>query len=158
MWYNPDMRNDIVLCWEYDGSILESHFKLREFESRSGLVVVDSKLVRLLELVRRDLCVIYRQDVQIIITSGTRTEAENEELGERLGWCEDGGSVARDSRHLPKYGGIAVDCYARIRSGVGWEIVPQSTLGSACRVYYAHVKDDYADGHVHADCRHQTEV
>jgi hypothetical protein len=153
MWYNPDMRNDVQLTWEYDGATIESHFKLREFESEIGLVVVDSELVRRLELVRRDLCEVYRQDVQIVITSGTRTEAENEKLAKRLGWCEDGGAVARDSRHLPKYGGIAVDGYARLRQGATWQIVPQKTLGSACRVHFAYVKDDYDDGHVHADCR-----
>ena len=153
MWYNRDMRNDFLLNWEYEGVVLESHFRLREFEDEDGLVVIDPGLVQSLELLRRDLSRFYSKDVQIVITSGTRTEADNEKLAERLGWCENGGQVARDSKHLPKYGGIAVDMYARYREGAIWAVVPQTTLGSACLVHFAYVKADYPDGHVHADNR-----
>ena len=153
MWYNKSMRNDFVLSWHDGGKDHESHFRLCEFESCDGTVVVDTNLVRSLELTRRDLCVFLGTDVQIVIKSGTRTEAENERLAERLGWVENGGAVAHDSRHLPKYGGLAVDCHARYREGASWEVVAQTTLGSACRVHFAFVKDDYPDGHVHADNR-----
>ena len=147
------MRNDIALCWDCDGVSVKSHFRLREFESSNGLVVVDPSKVRSLELTRRDLSVLYHDDVQIVITSGTRTQADNERLAARLGWVEDGGLVARDSRHLPEYGGIAVDCYARYHDGAVFVVVPQKTLGSTCRLHFAYVRDDYADGHVHADNR-----
>jgi len=147
------MRNDIAFCWDCDGVPVKSHFRLREFEGADGLVVVDSGLVRSLELVRRDLCERFGSDVQILITSGTRSHAENEKLAQRLGWVEDGGQVARDSKHLPEHGGIAIDCYARYLEGDVWVIVPQTTLGSACRVHFTFVKDDYPDGHVHADNR-----
>jgi hypothetical protein len=153
MWYNRGMKNDFALYWDFEGEELRSHFKLREFESSSGLVVVDPGLIRSLEMVRRDLERFFQEAIQIVITSGTRTEADNERLAERLGWCEDGGLVARDSRHLPKYGGIAVDCYARYSDGGPWTIVPQTILESACRVHFAYVKADYRDGHVHADNR-----
>jgi len=153
MWYNRVMRNDVQLCWEFEGAVLASHFKLREFESKSGLVVLDSSVVRCLELVRRDLSRFYHLDVQIMITSGTRTQEDNDALGARLGWVEDGGAVAHDSMHLPQHGGIAVDVYARYGSTDGYTVVPQDNLASACRLYFTFVKGDYGDGHVHADNR-----
>lgn len=153
MWYNRGMRNQVRLCVAIAGVIQPSHFTMREFESQDGLVCIEPRLIESLERVRADLCALYDEDVQIVITSGTRTEADNEKLAERLGWCEDGGAVSRNSRHLPKFGGIAVDCYARYPSGDTWTVVPQNTLGSACKLYFTFVKDDYADGHVHADCR-----
>jgi hypothetical protein len=147
------MRNDILLTWKYEGAVLDSHFRLCEFEGEDGLVVVDSGLVRSLEHVRRELCAFYRHEVQIVIKSGTRTEAENERLAEKHGWVENGGKVARDSRHLPRYGGIAVDVRAQYRKGGVLVHIEQATLGSACRAHFAFVKDDYPDGHVHADNR-----
>lgn len=153
MWYNRGMRNDIVLSWDDGGVVQSGHFKLSEFASKNGLVVVDSGLVVSLELVRRDLCHLFGCDVQIIITSGTRLESENVALAERLGWTDAGGAVARDSRHLPKYGGIAVDLFARRQFGQGYEIVSPDIVAETCRQHFRYVKGDYADGHVHADNR-----
>jgi len=153
MWYNQDMRNQIALTWENKGKVSVSHFELREFEGEDGLVVVDPGLIRSLELTRRNLCEIFERDVEIVIKSGTRSEAENERLAEKLGWVEDGGAVAHDSRHLPRFGGIAVDCYARYPEGSERVVVPQASLESACKLYFVYVKADYPDGHVHADNR-----
>jgi hypothetical protein len=153
MWYNFLMRNDVVLQWTEGGVLRDGHFKLREFETSDGLVMIDSTVVYSLEFVRRDLNHLYRSDVQIIITSGLRTEEDNAALAARLGWTDDGGQVSRDSRHLPKHGGIAVDLFARRRYGQGWRIIEQSVVGETCRPYFNFVKDDYEDGHVHADNR-----
>lgn len=60
-------------------------------------------------------------------------------------------AASRDSMHLAKYGGIAVDLVAVVASSR--HRVPQSTLGDVCRRYFDFVKDDYRDGHVHADLR-----
>jgi hypothetical protein len=147
------MRNDIVLMWCGPEGLTKSHFKMSEFESAAGYCMVDSDLLDVLERTRADLCETYGVDVQIVIKSGLRTEADNGRLAEKLGWVDDGGLVARDSRHLPKYGGIAVDIRARYRKADEWVYVPQATLGSACRAHCTFVKDDYPDGHVHADCR-----
>jgi hypothetical protein len=80
-----------------------------------------------------------------------RTEAELAALAARLGWTDEGGSVSRDSMHLTKYGGIAVDLVGVVASSR--HRVPQTTLGEVCRRYFDFVKDDYRDGHVHADLR-----
>jgi len=153
MWYNLGMRNDVRLCWDAHGSSEPSHFCLWEFESNDGTVVVDARLVRALELVRRELGRHFAEEVQIVITSGTRSPADNERLAKTLGWVEDGGLVARDSRHLPKYGGIAADLYARYKGACGWIVVDQEDVAAACRRVFRYVKADYQDGHVHADNR-----
>ena len=110
-------------------------------------------LIEALEALRKNLCQKYSTEVEIVITSGTRTESDNILLAKRLGWIDEGGVVARDSRHLPKYGGIAADLYARYRQLGSWVVVAQNVVGSACRQYFEYVKDDYDDGHVHADVR-----
>ena len=80
-----------------------------------------------------------------------RTRDDLERLAARLGWADEGGAVARQSKHLAKFGGVAVDVVARVASTRG--LVPQAALGDVCRRYFDWVKDDYADGHVHADNR-----
>lgn len=147
------MRNDVVLCWLDDGLLRPSHFKLSEFESENGLVVVDPSLVQSLELTRIELERTLDKDIKVDVTSGTRTEEDNKRMAERLGWAENGGLVARNSRHLPKFGGIAADIYARYWHDGAWLAVPQAVLAKACRNHFAYVKADYVDGHVHADNR-----
>ena len=147
------MRNDVKLCYYNAGHPIVSHFNLREFETGDGFVMVDASVLVSLERVRADLGVQYGCEVRIYITCCVRTNAENEALGERLGWTHEDGIVARDSRHLPKYGGIAVDIYAVIRSSTGTNKVPQAAVAKACREHFEYVKADYYDGHVHADNR-----
>ncbi len=144
-------RNDIRLLTTLDGEEM-SHFRLREFENRDGLTLVHSATLVSLEEVRRDLSAMAGEEVWVIVTDGLRTEADLDRLAARLGWSDEGGAVSRDSKHLAKYGGIAVDLVAvsadsRMR-------VPQATLGKVCRRHFSWVKDDYADGHVHADNRY----
>jgi hypothetical protein len=91
------------------------------------------------------------EDVQIVITSGTRSPADNKRLADKLGWVGDGGLVARDSRHLPSHGGIAADLYARYRGVDGWIVLQQEDVAISCRRYFQYVKADYQDGHIHAD-------
>ncbi len=147
-------RNNIALMTYLDGETV-SHFRLCEFENSEGLVMVHQAALTALELTRRDLCARYGEMVWILVTDAVRTQAELERLAARLGWTDEGGLVARRSRHLAAFGGIAVDLVAvvaRTRARV-----PQRVLGAICRRYFDFVKDDYTDGHVHADQReHET--
>lgn len=143
-------RNNVRLLSHVDGEP-SSHFRLSEFENREGLAMVHAALLDSLERVRRDLCALAREEVWLIVTDAVRTVADLERLAARFGWTDQGGTVARDSKHLAIYGGIAVDLVAVLaRNG---ERLPQRVLGTACRRHFDFVKDDYADGHVHADNR-----
>jgi hypothetical protein len=143
-------RNDIRFVTELDGETV-SHFKMREFENRDGLVMVHASVLDSLERVRRELCAMAGEEVWVIVTNGVRTRADLERLAARLGWIDEGGVVSRNSKHLAEFGGIAVDVVARVASSR--HQVPQATLGDVCRRHFDWVKDDYADGHVHADNR-----
>lgn len=139
-------RNDFYLTVpEVLGPEWEPHFKLFEFEDPEGLVMVHPSVIVSLERVRADLCTMHGADVPIRITCGVRTHQYNERLAARLGWTDEGGAVSRTSKHLPEYGGIAVDIVA--------DKIGQRALGKVCRRYFDFVKDDYGDGHVHADNR-----
>ena len=143
-------RNDVRLVTALDGEDV-SHFRLREFENRAGLAMVHPALLESLERVRRDLCQMAGETVWLIITDAVRTEDDLERLAARYGWAGEGGTVARNSKHLAKFGGIAADLVAvnaRTR-----ERVPQKMVGAVCRRHFDWVKDDYNDGHVHADTR-----
>jgi len=140
----------VGLLAEVDGERV-SHFRLREFESREGLAMVHATVLAALERVRRDLGAMAGEEVWIIVTDGVRTQADLERLAARLGWVDEGGAVARRSKHLAEFGGIAVDLVAVVAST--GRRVPQETAGAVCRRYFDWVKDDYRDGHVHADNR-----
>ena len=143
-------RNNIPLLTLLDGAPV-SHFKLREFENRSGLAMVHASVLLSLEKTRRDLCERYGEEVWILITDAVRTPEDLQRLAARYGWADQGGTVARRSKHLAEFGGIAVDMVAviaRTRARV-----PQEVLGGLCRKHFSFVKDDYKDGHVHADNR-----
>jgi hypothetical protein len=133
-----------------DGETL-SHFRLREFENGDGLVMVHATILESLERVRRDLSAVKGEEVCVVIKDGVRTEADLARLAARLGWTDHGGAVSRDSKHLAKYGGIAADLVAVVARTK--ERVPQRVLGEVCRRHFDWVKDDYRDGHVHADNR-----
>lgn len=143
-------RNNVSLCAVVDGARV-SHFKLREFENAEGLAMVHASALTALEQVRRDLCALYGETVHLIVTDAVRTPADLERLAVRYGWTDEGGRVARRSRHLAEFGGIAADLVARVARTRA--AVPQHTLGMICRRYFDWVKDDYSDGHVHADNR-----
>lgn len=143
-------RNDIPLLVHVDGEPC-SHFRLREFENRDGLAMVHSSTLESLERVRRELCAMVGETVWVIVTDAVRTRTDLERLAARLGWTDEGGAVARQSKHLAEYGGIAVDLIAVMASTR--QRVPQKTLGEVCRRHFDWVKDDYRDGHVHADNR-----
>jgi hypothetical protein len=144
------MRNDIALYTDIGGELV-SNFKLREFENAEGLTMVHPSVLRALELLRADLCRRFSGTVYVIVTNAVRTEADNARLGRQLGWTDEGGLVARESKHLSKYGGIAMDLKAKVAASGA--MVRQSILGATCRKYFDYVKDDYRDGHVHADNR-----
>lgn len=143
-------RNDVRLAVWIDGALV-SHFRLCEFENEDGLAMIHTSTLTALEHVRHDLCEKYGEEVWVIITSAIRTEGENERLAAWLGWTDDGGLVSRDSKHLVKYGGIAVDFVAVVASSR--QRVQQSVVGGMARKYFDWVKDDYSDGHVHGDMR-----
>jgi len=143
-------RNDVRLLATVDGEDA-AHFRLREFANADGLAMVHPDLLCALERMRRELFAMAGEDVWVIIKDAVRTEADLARLAARLGWVDEGGAVARDSMHLAKYGGIAVDLVAIVAASR--HRVPQATLGEVCRKHFDYVKDDYADGHVHADLR-----
>lgn len=143
-------RNDVGLVARVDGEPL-SHFRLREFENGEGLAMVHASALESLERTRRDLCTAAGEEVWVIVTDAVRTQADLERLAARLGWADDGGAVARRSKHLADFGGIAVDLIAVVARTR--QRLPQRTVGEACRRNFDWVKDDYADGHVHADNR-----
>ena len=143
-------RNAVRLMTLLDGEWV-SHFRLREFENREGLAMVHASVLESLERTRRDLGAMADEEVWIIITNAVRTQADLERLAARLGWVDEGGLVSRNSRHLAKFGGIAVDIVARVART--HRAIPQRTLGAVCRRHFDFVKDDYTDGHVHADNR-----
>jgi len=143
-------RNNVQLLVEIDGESL-ANFRLREFENPDGLAMVHRSTLQSLERVRRELCAMAGEEVWIIVTDAVRTPRDLERLALRFGWQDEGGTVARDSKHLLQYGGIAVDIIAVIASSRAR--VPQRTLGNICRKHFDFVKDNYNDGHVHADNR-----
>lgn len=143
-------RNEIRLLARLDGEDV-AHFRLREFANADGLAMVHPELLLALERVRRELNAMAGETVWVIIKDAVRTQADLDRLAARLGWVDEGGSVSRDSMHLAKYGGIAVDLIAVVANSR--HRVPQATLGAVCRRYFDFVKDDYADGHVHTDLR-----
>lgn len=143
-------RNDVRLLASLDGEEV-AHFRLREFANAEGLAMVHPELLLALERVRRDLNAMAGENVWVILKDAVRTEADLKRLAARLGWADEGGLVSRDSMHLAKYGGIAVDLVAIVASSR--HPVPQATLGEVCRRHFDYVKDDYRDGHVHADLR-----
>jgi hypothetical protein len=145
-------RNDVRLLTPLDGNEV-SHFRLREFENAAGLAMVHPTLLESLERVRRDLCEMAGETVWILVTSAVRTEEDLHRLAALYGWTDQGGTVSRNSRHLTKFGGIAADIVAVLERNRAR--VPQKTLGTVCRRYFDWVKDDYNDGHVHADNRHR---
>ena len=143
-------RNDVKLSVTLDDEEARN-FRLREFENAEGLAMVHASAMTSLEEVRRDLCAMAGETVWVMITNGVRTQADLTRLAARLGWTDEGGAVSRQSKHLARYGGIAVDLIAvvaRTRARI-----PQKDLGAVCRRHFDWVKDDYRDGHVHADNR-----
>ena len=143
-------RNDVRLVGVVDGEEV-THFRLCEFENRAGLAMVHSSLVHSLEGVRRELGAMAGEEVWVVVTDAVRTREDLARLAARLGWVDGGGLVARHSRHLAEYGGIAVDLVAVVAGSR--RRIPQGTLGTVCRRFFDYVKDDYRDGHVHADNR-----
>ncbi len=143
-------RNDVRLLTTLDGADV-AHFRLREFANAEGLAMVHPEMLLALERVRRDLNAMAGESVWVIIKDAVRTEADLVKLADLLGWADEGGAVSRDSMHLAKYGGIAVDLVAVVAASR--HRVPQTTLGDVCRRHFDYVKDDYANGHVHADLR-----
>lgn len=152
-------RNDLWLSLgaskeattEHD--LMDSHFRLCEFANRDGLAMVHRTLLESLERVRLDLTAEAGGTVWVILTDALRTQADLERLAARLGWTDEGGAVSRQSKHLAKFGGIAVDLIAVVASTR--QRIPQRALGEVCRRHFDWVKDDYGDGHVHADNRHR---
>jgi len=146
-------RNNLRIAVELNGQWVITHFKLKEFENENGWVMIHRSVIVSLTKVREELAKQHGDEVEIIITDSTRTPQELEELGNKLGWIDEGGIVARDSKHLEKFGGIAVDFYARFKQSK--KRIPSYQIEGICRKYFDYVKADYTDGHVHADNRRQ---
>jgi hypothetical protein len=144
-YYNPDFSNS--------SGIKLSRFKLSEFENSQGIVVINNALIFSLECFRTAIAEklsISPDIIKIVITDGTRTEEDNQALGKKLGWTDEGGLVSRDSKHLTKYGGIAADIVvlmtrARIR-------IPHKVMIPLAEQIFDYAKS-YHDGHLHVDMR-----
>ncbi|MCP4640199.1 MAG: hypothetical protein GY851_07195 [bacterium] len=143
-------RNDIPLLTLLDGEPC-SHFRLREFENHDGMAMVHAATLESLERVRRDLSAQAGEEVYVVVTDAVRTSTDLDRLAARLGWTDQGGAVSRSSKHLARFGGIAVDIVAKVARTR--HRIPQKALGRVCRRHFDWVKDDYRDGHVHADNR-----
>jgi len=138
-----------------DIQLKNTHFKLKEFANAKGFAMVHPRLLECLEDLRTSLCGLFDEEIWVIITDSIRTQDDLESLATRYGWIDEGGTVARDSKHLTKYGGIAADikCFKAQKNDQGVrERISQRIVGHEARKYFAYVKDDYADGHVHVDC------
>jgi len=144
-------RNKVQLLCMIDGENVKTNFRLSEFENKDGLVMLHLSVLESLQRLRNHLCEVYDTEVAVIVTNGVRTQADNDNLGARLGFTDAGGKVSRNSKHLARFGGIAVD-FKAIMKRDGW-LVPQDQLGIYARHFFDWVKDDYGDGHVHADNR-----
>lgn len=143
-------RNRVKIATIIDGETV-SNFSLHEFENGDGLVMVHSTLLESLERTRAELCRKYEQEVCIVITDGIRTPEDLERLAAGYGWIDEGGTVSRESKHLTKFGGIAADFRATVKQ-TGFRI-DGGLVGNIAREFFDWVKDDYMDGHVHADNR-----
>ena len=144
-------RNNIQLLCTLDGENVKTNFRLSEFENKDGLVMLHPTTLESLQRTRNHLCEIFDEEVGIIITNAVRTMADNNRLGAKYGFTDEGGKVSRNSKHLAKFGGIAVDIKAKFKKD--GTLINQKVVGDASRLFFDWVKDDYSDGHVHADNR-----
>lgn len=146
-------RNNLRIAVEFNGQWVITHFNLKEFENDNGWVMIHRSVIVSLTQVRKELTKMFGDEVEIIITDSTRTPQDLEKVGNKLGWVDKGGVVSRNSKHLEKFGGIAVDFYARFKQSK--KRIPSYQIEAVCRKYFDYIKTDYADGHIHADNRKQ---
>lgn len=151
--------NSIKLVVEIDGVDTVTHYCLHEFIDKHGWVLLHASVLVALEKTRSDLGKLRGEEITIHIQRpSSRTQAHNEALALQLGWTDEGGKVSRNSRHLEKFGGIAVDFIARLkRTG---EPIQASIVGMVSRRYFDYVKDNYGldDPHVHGDMRYHADA
>jgi len=147
-------RNNLQLAIKTGDTYQITHFNLKEFENPNGWAMVHESVIISLTKVRKALMEKIGEEVEIIITGSTRTPQDLKRLAERLGWLEEGGSVARNSRHLDRFGGIAVDFYARQKRDK--KRIATNIVKEVSQQYFDFVKADYPDGHIHADNRNQS--
>ena len=142
--------NHVQLCTS-DGR--RSHFSMHEFPvsgAPSGHCMVHPTVIDSLEATRYGLELFIGEECAVIVTCCVRTDARNRQLAARLGWISQGGLVSASSRHLPRFGGVAVDVYAKRRhSG---QRIPLPILEAVAREHFDFVKGGYL-AHVHADNR-----
>lgn len=151
--------NDFRIWTQIDGEWV-SHFRAREFRSKAtGLVLIHRILPRGLELVHRDLSILYQEPVEIIITNGGRMPLDIQRLVAAYGWVDEGGRVSRNSTHnILDWPGIASDIYAR-RAGNKTEEgrVLLGTLTDICwrhfDVVIGYPNSDWTREHAHTDQR-----
>lgn len=155
-------RNDIPLPVIIDGEI-HQNICLYELENQDGLVCVSLSFVMSANLLRRDLNNTYAHEcrtegeIGIFVSEhgGVRTDADNERLGEELGWNDeiqpDGkpGRVSRNSKHLVKHGGIAGDLKAKFK--ISGRILDHKTTQRHADKYFDWTK--LYSSHVHCDNR-----
>ena len=135
-----------------------SHFCVEEFQSGSGVTCVNLRVVAALERLRTNLSTDESEEIQVIVTDGTRSDEDNERLATKYGWMDEGGKVSRNSQHLVRNGACGVDFFAqRKRRGYyGYSgkrrAIPVEQVRHAADQVFDFVKT-YKDGHVHGDQR-----
>jgi len=145
------MKTNNIRIWsDVDGEQV-SNFFLYEFANQEGWVILHEKVPWALEQIRAAFNARCRPDKIIVeVTNTTRTPHQNEVLGHKLGWDDEGGKVSRRSFHLVEFGGIACDFVVR-------NITKQCNISpfevaKVARLYFEWVKA-YSDGHTHGDFR-----
>lgn len=135
---------------------VSKHFKLFEFEDPEDghVVVLHPLLLNQLEQYHEAISQTLGHNIAIVVTSGTRTQRSNKRLANRFGWTDYGGLVSRNSRHLPKFGGIAVDFYALDKETK--QIVNTTFAAGLADEFFDVVLDHYPT-HIHVDLRTATQ-
>jgi len=146
--------------WSVVGGEEVSHFKAREFRSKAtGLVLIHPTLPKGLELVRRDLCELYHEEIELVVTNGGRMPLDIKRLVEKWGWVDEGGRVSRNSTHnILDWPGIAGDIVGRRKGNNTREgRVLLVTMEEVCSRHFDKVivypNADWTREHTHVDQR-----
>jgi hypothetical protein len=122
------------------------HFNLQEFSSHTGEIFIDAHLIDQLELFRDHLAEVFAEEVAIIITNGYRSVKDNEDLGKRLGFTDEGGLVSRNSQHML---GKAADIMCVKKKS--WKFISPVLIGEEAKRFFSYTQ--VYEAHIHVDVR-----
>ena len=128
------------------------NFTLAEFkDNMTDQAMIHPWNIVCLERLRSRLEAELKTKIRITITSGLRSEAKNRKLAETLGWTDAGGKVSRNSKHLPKYYGVAQDIMPKQFKNGSYRSVPKKVILPILEELFDFVKGPYP--HYHVDNR-----